>query len=205
MREQRVVLEPFGLSEILQCSGVVCANQHGFMMVKGYMKKEKEGEYLKLLGSSVWASVMVYDEWGKAGVLFTGVVTDGEISVENGLKTLKVKIKTGSFLMDLETHIRTFQSPGCTYDEIFASFGASYQEYGYIMEAGNRKSINRFLCQYQETDWQFAKRLANLCHTVVYPNYIGSGEKLYFGRPMGTNRGGVTLTEYMIRDRKSVV
>ena len=110
MREQRVVLEPFGLSEILQCSGVVCANQHGFMMVKGYMKKEKEGEYLKLLGSSVWASVMVYDEWGKAGVLFTGVVTDGEISVENGLKTLKVKIKTGSFLMDLETHIRTFQS-----------------------------------------------------------------------------------------------
>ena len=118
MREQRVVLEPFGLSEILQCSGVVCANQHGFMMVKGYMKKEKEGEYLKLLGSSVWASVMVYDEWGKAGVLFTGVVTDGEISVENGLKTLKVKIKTGSFLMDLETHIRTFQSPGCTYDEI---------------------------------------------------------------------------------------
>ena len=46
MREQRVVLEPFGLSEILQCSGVVCANQHGFMMVKGYMKKEKEGEYL---------------------------------------------------------------------------------------------------------------------------------------------------------------
>ena len=106
MREQRVVLEPFGLSEILQCSGVVCANQHGFMMIKGYMKKEKEGEYLKLLGSSVWASVMVYDEWGKAGVLFTGVVTDGEISVENGLKTLKVKIKTGSFLMDLETHMR---------------------------------------------------------------------------------------------------
>ena len=83
MMEQRVVLEPFGLSEILQCSGVVCANQHGFMMVKGYMKKEKEGEYLKLLGSSVWASVMVYDEWGKAGVLFTGVVTDGEISVED--------------------------------------------------------------------------------------------------------------------------
>lgn len=205
MREQRVVLEPFGLSEILQCSGVVCANQHGFMMVKGYMKKEKEGEYLKLLGSSVWASVMVYDEWGKAGVLFTGVVTDGEISVENGLKTLKVKIKTGSFLMDLETHIRTFQSPGCTYDEIFASFGASYQEYGYIMEAGNRKSINRFLCQYQETDWQFAKRLANLCHTVVYPNYIGSGEKLYFGRPMGTNRGSVTLTEYMIRQTKTGV
>ena len=116
MREQRVVLEPFGLSEILQCSGVVCANQHGFMVVKGYMKKEKEGEYLELLGSSVWASVMVYDEGGKAGVLFTGVVTEGEISVENGLKTLEVKIKTGSFLMDLETHIRTFQSPGCTYD-----------------------------------------------------------------------------------------
>ena len=43
MREQRVVLEPFGLSEILQCSGVVCANQHGFMMVKGYMKKRKGG------------------------------------------------------------------------------------------------------------------------------------------------------------------
>lgn len=43
MREQRVVLEPFGLSEILQCSGVVCANQHGFMMVKGSLKQRSIG------------------------------------------------------------------------------------------------------------------------------------------------------------------
>ena len=77
--------------QILQCSGVVCANQHGFMMVKGYMKKEKEGEYLKLLGSSVWASVMVYDEWGKAGVLFTGVVTDGAVSYTHLIFTLEVQ------------------------------------------------------------------------------------------------------------------
>ena len=188
MREQRVVLEPFGLSEILQCSGVVCANQHGFMMIKGYMKKEKEGEYLKLLGSSVWASVMVYDEWGKAGVLFTGVVTDGEISVENGLKTLKVKIKTGSFLMDLETHIRTFQSPGCTYDEIFASFGASYQEYGYIMEEGNRKSINRFLCQYQETDWRFLKRMASQLGLPLVPDTSYYYPRFYLGLPEGEKR-----------------
>ena len=125
---------------------------------------------------------------------------------ENGLKTLKVKIKTASFLMDLETHIRTFSSHSCKpKDEIFASFGASYQEYGYIMETGNRKSINRFLCQYQETDWQFVRVFANLCHTVVYPNYIGSSEKLYFGRLMGTNRGSVTLTEYMIRQTKTGV
>ncbi|WP_318709394.1 phage baseplate assembly protein V [Candidatus Acetatifactor stercoripullorum] len=199
MRAQRITLEPFELLEVLQCSGTVCANQHGFMAVKGYMESSKEDEYLQLLTEPVWSSVKVYDENEKSEILFTGIVTYGAIGVENGLKTLEVILQTGSFLMDLDFHIRAFQDSGCTYDQILASFGSSYQEYDYIMETGNRKSINRFLCQYEETDWEFAKFIADLCGTAVYPNYIGSGIKFYFGRPAGAYRGQILLTEFGVR------
>lgn len=199
MREQRIVLEPFELLEVLECSGMVCANKHGFMTVKGYIESSREEEYLQMLTTPIWASIRVYDENGKGDVLFTGIVTDGSISVENGVKTLEVRMQTGSFLMDLDTHIRAFQDSGCTYNEILSSFEGSYQAYGYIMEAGNGESIKRFLCQYQETDWEFAKFIAELCGTVIYPNYIGSGEKIYFGRPAGVHRGQISLTEFGVR------
>lgn len=199
MKEQRVEVEPFALLELLECTGTVGVNEHGFMTVKGYINKDREDAYLQLLTGNTWASVKVYDENGNSDILFTGIVTAGEISVQNGVKTLEVTMKTGSFLMDIEKHIRSFQHTGCTYSEILKTFEKSYQEYGYIMEEGNGKNINGFLCQYQETDWQFAKRIAKQCNTTLYPNYIGSGEKFYFGRPSGANRGKVRLTEYVLK------
>lgn len=199
MKEQRVEVEPFALLELLECTGVVCADEHGFMIIKGYINKDREDAYLQLLAGDTWASVKVYDENGNSDILFTGIVTAGEISVQNGVKTLEITIKTGSFLMDIEEHIRSFQHTSSTYSEILKTFEKSYQEYGYIMEEGNGKSINGFLCQYRETDWQFAKRIAKRCNTALYPNYIGSGVKFYFGKPAGINRGKIHLTEYALK------
>ncbi|MDE6950940.1 MAG: phage late control D family protein [Lachnospiraceae bacterium] len=199
MREQRVEVEPFALLELLECAGTVCADKHGFMTVKGYIARDREDIYLEMLADDTWVSVKVYDENGNSDILFTGIVTAGEIGVQNGVKTLEITIKTGSFLMDMEEHIRSFQHTGSTYDEILKSFERPYQKYGYIMEDGNGESIKGFLCQYQETDWQFAERVAKQCNTSLYPNYIGSGVKFYFGMPSGADRGKISLTEYALR------
>ena len=76
---------------------------------------------------------------------------------------------------------------------------------GCIMGKGKGENIGGFLCQYQETDWQFARRLASRCHTVLYPNYIGNGVKFYFGMPCGRNRGEVNPTEYYLKQTDQIV
>ncbi len=203
MREQRIVLEPFGLLDILQCSGRVCGKSHGYMSIKGHIHNNRENEYLEMLLQDTWASVRIYDEDGRSEELFSGIVTEGGIEVENGLKTLEITIKTGSFLMDMKEHTRTFQNNGILYDMVLKTLTNSYFNSGCIMVKGQGQSIGKFLCQYQETDWQFAERLASYCNAVLFPNYIGSGVKFYFGLPYGVNRGVINPTEYSIKSTQS--
>ena len=205
MKEQRVILEPFELLQVLQCIGMVRENEHGYMIISGYIQQNKEEEYCQLFTQNTWANVRILDEEGNNAILFTGIVTEGEISVINGLKILRIKINTGTYLMDLKKHTRSFQNSKYTYNEIMSSLADSYKEYKYIMCSENEKDIHRFLCQYQETDWQFAKRVASCGGVVLYANYIGMGVKFYFGRPFGVNRGKINLTEYSVKQSETEI
>lgn len=41
------------------------------------------------------------------------------------------------------------------------------------MTTAKEKETNRFIMQYQETDWNFIKRLASINHTVVMADWKG--------------------------------
>lgn len=206
MREHKIVVEPFELLDVLSCRGKIGEDSHGYMEVRGHIHADKEIEYQQLLLTELWAKIIVYDENGVAEPLFTGIVTAGEITVENGVKTLCVIIKTGSFLMDLQEHIRTFQNSNDTYASLLRRMMLGYSIMPkFIMNKGAEKSIAKFLCQYHETDWQFAKRLASYCHTWLYPNEVGEGIKFYFGLPAGENRGAINSTEYSIHQKSGNV
>lgn len=198
MKEQRIILEPFSLLDVLECRGEIGANCHGYMVIKGHISKESEKEYLQMLLREIWATVKVCDENGNMGVLFSGIVTEGYIEVENDVRALKIKITTGSFGMDIKEHTRTFQNMGISYETVAISLMKSYSDGEIIVEKGKGQAVGRFLCQYQETDWQFLMRLASCCHTLLYPNYIGKGVKLYFGMPRGKKRGEINVTEYCL-------
>lgn len=205
MREQRILLDPFNLLDILECSGRICADCHAYMSIKGHISKEKEEEYVQMLLGETWATVKACDENGGMSVLFSGIVTEGFIEVENNLKVLKVTLSSGSFLMDIKKHIRTFQNKDISYKSVLSVLMQPYANKGCIMEKGKGENIGGFLCQYQETDWQFARRLASRCHTVLYPNYIGNGVKFYFGMPHGRNWGEVNPTEYYLKQTDQIV
>ena len=204
MREQTIILEPFSLLDILECRGEICADCHGYMSVKGHINGEKEEEYIKILMEETWASVKVRDENGGEEILFSGIITESTIEVENNLKTLNLTIKTGSFLMDINEHMRTFQSSKTSYEAAMAVLMASYAGRVLLADRYVGKSIGRFLCQYQETDWQFILRLAGCCNTVLYPNYVQTGVKLFFGMPDGENRGEIKPTEYYQKQMNTV-
>lgn len=48
-------------------------------------------------------------------------------------------------------------------------------------------SANQFLMQYQETDWNFIKKLTGMKHTVVVAECHTYGEKYYFELPKRNN------------------
>ena len=205
MREQRIMVEPFELLDIICCDGKVGGNFHGYMKVRGHIRADKENEYIGLLLKETWATVKACDENGKITVLFSGIITEGGIEVENGLKILECTIKTGSFLMDLDEHTRTFQKKSTSFQKVLDILTSAYVSGGCIMRTGKEKQIQRFLCQYQETDWEFVRRLGSYCNSSLFPNYVGYGVKVYFGLPQGIYQGNVGSNEYEIQQSQEGV
>lgn len=71
MREQKILAEPFEFLDILRCESEIHANDHGYMIIRGHIKADKEEEYINLLLQECWASVKACDENGKSADLLS--------------------------------------------------------------------------------------------------------------------------------------
>ncbi|WP_252238059.1 hypothetical protein [Clostridium sp. VAP51] len=69
--------------------------------------------------------------------------------------------------MDLEKKSRSFQGEYLTYTEIFNTINKIHnaQMIDYVT---NSKTIDNMIVQYNETDWEFLKRLASHFNTVLH-------------------------------------
>ncbi len=120
------------------------------------------------------------------------------LEVENETCIIEVILKSGSSLMDSERRTRSFQEVGLTYDTLLETCNKTYQDSGKIMTEGKKKTIDEFIMQYGETDWQFIKRLASRIQTVVVPECKTKGVKYYFGVPIRNDRISENTCEYFI-------
>lgn len=118
VREIRIKTEPFCFISLLSAECTKELNGHGKLRIRGIISEDNEEKYRKMAEQEVWVTVKLEDEEGSEKVFFCGVLTDMEIRRENSLYTLAVTVHTGSFLLDLVPHIRTFQKESYTYREI---------------------------------------------------------------------------------------
>lgn len=118
-------------------------------------------------------------------ILFYGLINYVDAKAEglgeDNHYQLKIEALSFSCLLDREIHHRSFQEPSMTYraltEEIVKDSGASF-----LMSAdveGN--TIGGLTLQYQETDWEFLKRMASRFHLPLVASHISYGKKFTFG------------------------
>ncbi|TVX92045.1 hypothetical protein FPZ44_02630 [Paenibacillus agilis] len=73
------------------------------------------------------------------------------------------------------------------YEDLIHDIIASYSNSDCIDMASNNKTIPKCLVQYEETDWQFIKRLASHFGAVLIPDATMEGPKFFYGIPIGRN------------------
>jgi len=199
MREQCIQIRPFDFLNIIDYKGLLELNKHGIVIVKGLIQNDKEIEYLRMAVNGTWTEVLVKDESGKGYVLFCGTVANAELESRGGVKALTLKIITGSSQMDTLTHIRSFEDEDMTVETVLNSITEKYEGGSVIVSSGYNTKLGEYLCQYEETDWQFVNRIAGRCSTVLVPNYKTQGIKYYFGLPDHTVKEIVEDNEYVTR------
>ena len=127
--------------------------------------------------SDSFAKIIIYNENGSSYIVFNGIIKNLSISSQGGLKTLNLELISGTYLMDLVEHIRTYQNSGMSYKTVLESFSKNYYNGGVYMTISDEASLGELIVQYKETDWNFAKRLASKFNSYIVAKCDGEEVK----------------------------
>lgn len=180
MRAVKIIVEPFEYISLTMVECVKALNQHGRMIITGLIRHEHEQEYMALAARETWVCVKAVSEGGEEQVFFHGILTGMQMKKEAQASVMTIEIRTGSFLLDIEKHTRSFQDAGFSYECVVASCVTSAGGYSIMLEKEDVPT-GCFLMQYNETDWAFIRRIASYAGVVLRPEYATGGKKIYLG------------------------
>ncbi len=135
-------------------------------------------------------------------VIFSGEVENIQVRHARGVYYLELEGVSGTMQMDIKRKARSFQDKSEQYQAIVAELTGEYS--GDVIDTASKDAATKkFLMQYEETDWEFIKRLASHFNTGLVPSIKTGGVKYFFGLPNGVSRGN--LEEYHYSFSKRIV
>jgi len=171
---------PFEFVNYIEVECVKELNEHGRIKITGVIREEESRKYMELAAKEVWVSVNAISEKEEIRRFFAGILTGLRIKKEGQVSVLTIEVKTGSYLLDIDPHTRSFQEPEFMYEEMINT--CMNQTGGTCSMLDQKgKAANQFFLQYRESDWTFLKRLASHAGAVMIPEDSYPEKKFYWG------------------------
>ncbi len=180
MRAVRLEVKPFEFISFLEVKCSKALNEHGTIKITGMIGQENSQKYMQEAARETWISVNAISENEDIRRFFAGILTGLQIRKEGQVCIMTIEAKTGSFLLDIEKHTRSFQDAGFYYSHVIDACIGPEGETWHRRNGGN-SVIGGFLMQYRETDWEFMKRLASYAGTFLIPEDSFPEKKIYWG------------------------
>jgi len=158
-------------------------DEHASIILEGYVESDTVWSISKKNDSRIriWM-----ENSGRDQVLFHGRVANITQVVQAGMVKVCVEGISASFLLDQKKHYRSFQDTGKTFYDII-NWVTSHADGQVICTADKTMAINKPVIQYEETDWEFSRRLASHLSAPVMPD-VETGEPCFW---IGVRRGGL--------------
>jgi hypothetical protein len=117
-------------------------------------------------------------------VLFSGVPVNADIKHINGVYYICIFLNSYSIYLDILLKSRSFQNAKNAYINIFNGIMKEYN--GLVLDAAAKGAVqNAPIIQYEETDWEFLKRIASQLGTKIYPSVICREPEINIGIKSG--------------------
>lgn len=201
MRDELIIVKPFQFIDYIEITGSQSIGRHGKFKITGHISPEKEQEYFNLMLEETWVHVDAVTYAGIVKHIFKGMILNADIEKVGETCVLTLELIAGSYLMDRVRHIRSFQDEGISYSTMLDTITREYYNRGYRMLVGEEETIPGFLLQYNETDWEFARRLASHFGVDIYPDSTYEGTKVCFGEPESGISAKINTNEYSVEKR----
>lgn len=116
---------------------------------------------------------------GKRNPLFCGIIAGLEVQSVGRSYHVKVKAYTSSYLMDIKKKSRSFQDTSMTMGTLIRGIAGEYGGESQILFPD--RAIGEIAVQYEETDWQFLKRMLSAWHIPIVCSENRENICLYLG------------------------
>ncbi|MDR9857317.1 contractile injection system protein, VgrG/Pvc8 family [Paenibacillus sp. VCA1] len=192
---EQLQIQPFEI-RIHKVALHMTVHDHGKLSFAGVIPEEKEEQYVRMADESTPVELFYMDEQGKKQRLFHGVILNLQVRVENQVYWLEAEAVSHSHVMDLRRETRSYQNAALLIPDVMQKIASLYPDGQTLNTFAEKKKLGGYTLQYQETDWEFLKRLASHYHTVLVPVSTEERIRIYLGMPEHRNAGKLEATHY---------
>ncbi|MCX7746062.1 MAG: phage late control D family protein [Clostridia bacterium] len=197
------ILSPYELVSLRELKIVKRVNDHARIYLTGIIPEGKKDSYIKSSSKKDILEVKQVDNQSKGTHLFIGVVTRIGIKAVQGVYFLEIEGASCTLEMDILLKKRSFQNKDMLYEDLIKKVLQDYSDPDSIDTVSGGKNIENFIIQYNETDWEFLKRMAYRFNAGLVPDSSRDKPRFWFGMPAGEHKG--KLEEYHYNVGKNTV
>ncbi|MBR4083880.1 MAG: hypothetical protein IKK33_06305 [Lachnospiraceae bacterium] len=172
-----------------------CIDEHSTARIKGEVEASIAKEEAARLTDQLFVSIITTAE-EQPQYMFCGVVLNAQLGYEDVYCIMEVTLISTSYLLDIARNSRTFQKTGMSYGEMFEQMFGDKAEVE--MNVSDTK-IGGIVMQYNETDWEFVRRMASRFQAGICPDVRARIPRIIVGVPSAQrqisvlNRTGSTI------------
>ena len=177
----------FTIQTIRDIKIVVKTNEHPTIYVKGIIPASIGMEQIKEKCFGEPIKVVEIDENGQEEEygIFEGIILDTKVKEEGKFYEVEINGISASYLFDIEKKKRSFQNVSMTYAQVIKEV---IGEHKVICTVGKDRPIGIPLIQYNETDWEFARRLASHFNKPIQSDILTGNPRIWFGVRFGDKK-----------------
>ena len=175
-------------------------NDHARAFVTGMLSYEKYNTYLnKMTSESEFMIEYIREE--EAKILFCGLCKNISIKTEgitvNSVCQVELELISFSYLMDIKKVNRSYQNHLMPYDQLLNVINKDNNAsiHGNVM---NGKPIDRFVLQYNESNWRFLKRISSQHNESLITDCLVNRPRYKFGIIGDRYRGALEDYTYSV-------
>lgn len=193
MRECQIQIGPFPFVSLQELRIEQEINELGKAWVTMRIKDEWKDSYMNTLLGETWIRIIGKGEDEDENdslymIMFCGLVTDFSFSMDGYETLFRLEAASGTVKMDMLTHFRVFQNAGSPCLKICKQLTESYTGGKVVCMEGNEANLEDIMIQYEETDWEFLKRVAQRAGLFLVSDTTGKGVSCTLGFPAGIQR-----------------
>ncbi|MFL1676351.1 hypothetical protein ABEV00_00515 [Paenibacillus thiaminolyticus] len=194
-------ISPYELVSLQELTMTKKINEHTRLSFTAIVPEELKDSYVEMTDADTIVEISQIDDEGASKPLFSGIVLYIGIKVVRDIYYLEVEAVSHTYKLDVKKKSRSFQNKAMTIPMLLDVIALDYPGLDVVDEATNHARLGRLTVQYEETDWQFLKRIASRYRTSLMPAAVFDKPKFYFGIFQSSSQTRLDDYHYTVRKR----